>query len=51
MTSKWLLFIVLCIVAALWIVWGALKAFNGIVYELTLTRAYLHQNEPEDARA
>lgn len=45
MTVQWLLFIILCIVAALWIAYAALRAFNGIVYEIGILRRYL------DARA
>ena len=45
MTAKWLVLGVLAILAALWIVYAALKAFNGIVYELTLTKAYLNNDE------
>ena len=45
MTMKWLLFIVLCIVAALWIAYAALKAFNGIVYELGVLRRFLETGE------
>lgn len=45
MTSKWLLFIVLCIVAALWIAYAAIKAFNGIVYELGILRRFLDEQE------
>lgn len=45
MTSKWLLFIVLCVVAALLIAYAALKAFNGIVYELGILRRFLEALE------
>lgn len=45
MTAKWLVLGVLAILTALWIVYAALKAFNGIVYELTLTKAYLNNDE------
>ena len=51
MTAKWLLLIVLATVAAMFIVWGALKAFNGIVYELRLLQEYFRRDdEPEEAR-
>lgn len=45
MTSKWLLFIVLCIVSALWITYAALKAFNGIMYEIGILRRFLESQE------
>ena len=45
MTVKWLVFIVLSILAALWIAWGALKAFNGIVYEIGVLRRFLETGE------
>lgn len=41
MTVQLLLFIVLGIVAALWIAYAALKAFNGIVYEIGVLRRFL----------
>ena len=36
MTYKWLLLIVLAVTASLWIVYGAMHAINGIVYEARL---------------
>lgn len=45
MTVKWLILIVIAIIAALWIVWAALKAFNGIVYEAGILRRYLETRE------
>ena len=45
MTVKWLVLIALAIVAALWMVWGALKAFNGIVYEIGVLRRFLEIGE------
>lgn len=45
MTSKWLLFIVLCVVAALWITYAAIKAINGIVYEIGIFRRFLESLE------
>lgn len=45
MTSKWLLFIVLCVVTSLWIAYAALKAFNGIMYEIGILRRFLESLE------
>ena len=45
MTPGWILALVLCTVCCLWVVYAALKAFNGILYELSLTRAYLHSDD------
>lgn len=36
MTIKWLAFMVLVVVASMWIVYAALRALNGIVYEIRL---------------
>ena len=44
MTIKWLALIVFAVLASMWIVWAALKAFNGIVYELNLARAYMQDD-------
>lgn len=41
MTIKWLVFIILCVLAACWIVYGFLKALNGILYEIDILRNYL----------
>ena len=52
MTAQWMLLIILATVAALFIVWGALKAFNGIVYEMRLLQEYFtHDDEPEEEKA
>ena len=40
MTVKWAVFIILCALAACWIVYGFLKAFNGILYEIDILRNY-----------
>lgn len=45
MTIKWMALIIGCVLASMLTVWAALKAFNGIVYELRLTKAYLRQDE------
>ena len=45
MTRQLLLFIVLCVFAALWITYGALKAFNGILYEIGVLRRFLDAQE------
>lgn len=42
---KWLIMIVLAVLAASWIVYGLLKAFNGIVYEAGVLRRYLETGE------
>ena len=49
--SKWLLLGVLAVVAALWIVYGALKAINGIAYELELLHIHTRSDEREEAQA
>lgn len=52
MTAQWALLIILATVAALFIVWGALKAVNGIVYELRLLQEYFsHADELEEENA
>lgn len=46
---KWMLFIMMCTITAMWIVYMALRAFNGIVYEMDLIRIYLRRyNKPDD---
>lgn len=40
MTVQWVLFIVLCTLAACWMVYGFLKALNGILYEIGILRRY-----------
>lgn len=42
---KWLALIIGCVLASLWSVYLALKAFNGILYEIGLTRSYLDEAE------
>lgn len=39
--TNWIVFIILCTLAASWIVYGFLKAINGIVYEIGILRRYL----------
>lgn len=41
MTAKWLTLIVACIVGTMWVVYAALKALNGILYEIGILRRYL----------
>lgn len=45
MTAQMLLFVVLCVLAAVWIVYGLLKAVNGIVYEIGVLRRFLETEE------
>lgn len=40
-----LIMIVLAVLAASWIVYGLLKAVNGIVYEIGILRRYLETGE------
>ena len=48
MTSRWLMMIALCIVAATWIVYIELKAFNGILEEIAWTRMFMRGDGGED---
>ena len=45
MTIKWMALIIGCILASMWTVYLGLKAFNGILYEISLTRAYLDEDK------
>lgn len=45
MIVNWLILIVLAALAASWIVYGVLKAFNGIVYEIGVLRRFLESGE------
>ena len=42
---EWLILIVLAALSASWIVYGFLKAVNGIVYEIGVLRRYLETGE------
>lgn len=42
---EWLIMIVMGVLAASWIVYGLLKAVNGIVYEAGILRRYLETGE------
>ena len=48
MTSRWLMMIALCIVAATWIVYIEPKAFNGILEEIAWTRMFMRGDGGED---
>lgn len=48
---KWALFIIMCVIAAMWIVYMALKAFNGIIYEIDLIRIYIRRLQNADEQA
>lgn len=45
MTLKWLVLIVIAIIAAMLTAWVALKAINGIVYEVGVLRRFLETGE------
>lgn len=47
MTWKWLMLIVLALLAAMWIVYGAMHALNGILYEARLMRAQMGESDAE----
>lgn len=46
---KWALLIIMCVIAAMWIVYMALRAINGIVYEVDLIQINLRRySKPDD---
>ena len=42
---EWLILIVMSVLSASWIVYGVLKAVNGIIYEIGVLRRYLETGE------
>lgn len=40
MFIKWAIIIILCVEASVWVVYGMLRAFSGILYEVERIRLY-----------